>query len=88
MTGVTTEVLKERSQENLQETIKATMSLTDQKNQSNPTKINNQLTFFHDNNLFLETFSMYYICKIWNLWEMVITETPILVYSEKPSICR
>jgi len=50
--------------------------------------VNDQLNFFHDNNKFLESLSIYYVCKIWNLWEMVITETPIIVYSERPSTCR
>ena len=51
-----------------------------------PTTINHNL--FPENNKFIETLSMFYICKIWNLWELVITETPIVVYSDLPSTCR
>ena len=36
-------------------------------------------------NSFLETFSLFYLIKISSIWEMVITETPILVVGEEAS---
>ncbi len=42
---------------------------------------------FPENNKFIESLSMHYICKVWNLWELVITESPIVVYSDLPSTC-
>jgi len=34
------------------------------------------------NNNFIQNLSMFFVSKIWNLWELVITETPIIVSSE------
>ena len=52
------------------------------------TNISLNHNLFPENNKFIECLSMYYICKIWNIWELVITETPIVVYSDQPSKCR
>ena len=38
-------------------------------------------------NSLIETFSMYYLIKISSLWEMVITETPIMVLADDPKKC-
>ena len=38
-------------------------------------------------NNFFENFSFYYINKIFSLWELVITEIPIMVFSDSPTIC-
>ena len=64
-----------------------TLKIKPGEKQNASVSINNQLNFFYNNNNFIEILSLYYVCKIWNLWEMVITETPILVYSERPSTC-
>jgi hypothetical protein len=40
---------------------------------------------FPQNNNFFETLSMYYVSKIWNLWELVILETPMIISADTPS---
>lgn len=50
-------------------------------------KLNIELAIFPQNNNFFENLSLYYVAKIWNLWELVITETPLLVQTDTPSSC-
>lgn len=36
-------------------------------------------------NNFLETFSLFYIAKLWQIWELIVLEYPIIVYSDNAS---
>jgi len=47
-----------------------------------------EISVFPQNNNFVEYLSFYYICKMWNLWELVITETPIIIQADVPNICQ
>lgn len=44
-------------------------------------------SYFPNTNNFMEILSIFYVCKIWNLWELIITETPIIISSDCPSKC-
>ncbi len=50
-------------------------------------QLNRELSIFPQNNNFFENLSLYYVSKIWNLWELVITETPLIVQTDSPSQC-
>lgn len=36
-------------------------------------------------NNFLETFSLFYVAKLWQIWELIVLEYPIIVYSDNAS---
>jgi hypothetical protein len=50
-------------------------------------KLNMDITIFPQNNNFFEALSMYHISKIWNLWELVILETPLIISTDTPTGC-
>jgi hypothetical protein len=50
-------------------------------------KINYEISIYPQNNNFFENLSLYYVSKIWNLWELVITETPLLVQTDTNYAC-
>jgi hypothetical protein len=52
-----------------------------------PVKFNLNISLFPQNNNFFEFLSLYYTTKIWNLWELVITETPLMISADSPQIC-
>lgn len=52
----------------------------------NEIKSNYDVSIYPQNNNFFEYLSIYYISKIWNIWELVITETPLLVQADSPSL--
>lgn len=45
------------------------------------------MNIFPKNNNFFEHLSLYYIAKIWNLWELVILETPLVIAADSPTVC-
>lgn len=45
------------------------------------------MSLFPQNNNFFETLSLHYISKIWNIWELIITETPLIICADSPSLC-
>jgi hypothetical protein len=51
-------------------------------------KLSMEISVFPQNNNFVEYLSFFYICKISNLWELVITETPIIIQADTPNICQ
>lgn len=52
---------------------------------NNNTKIEKQLYTPYIINSFFNTLSLYYIIKISSLWEIIITETPLLIVGDSPS---
>jgi hypothetical protein len=49
-------------------------------------KSNYEISIYPQNNNFFEYLSIYYVSKIWNIWELIITETPLLVQADSPSL--
>lgn len=49
--------------------------------------INYEISIYPQNNNFFENLSLYYVSKIWNLWELIITETPLLIQADTNYAC-
>jgi hypothetical protein len=60
---------------------------TNKNSENNVEHIKELNLYVPNSNNFIETLSLFYVCKIWNLWELIITETPIIISSDCPSTC-